>query len=304
VREARARGIQGLVEGLVERADRVQRRHPWLAIPVAVVRKFSDDHGGRWVSLIAFHGFFSLFPLLLVAVTLLGFLIGDDPELQRRILDSALSQFPIIGAQIERNIGALRGSGLQLVLGLVLATWSGMRVIIAVHEAMDEVWGVPGGTRPGFVRSRLNALLVLAVLGTAALGATALSLGAGTWGSEAPVRALSVAGTLLLMTAVLLLVFRLLTTADVSWRDVLPGAVVGALAWEALLLAGAWIVDRQLRNATEVYGFFGIVIGLLGWMTLLATILMYAAELNVVLKRRLWPRSLLQPSLLEPTSHP
>jgi uncharacterized BrkB/YihY/UPF0761 family membrane protein len=87
-------------------------------------------------------------------------------------------------------------------------------------------------------------------------------------------------------------VFRILTVADVGWRDVLPGAVLAGAGWLVLLAVGSWLVDHQVRNASHVYGLFAIVIGLLGWVYLGAQLLLFAAELNVVLKRRLWPRTL------------
>jgi hypothetical protein len=57
---------------LVQAADDFQQRHRWLAFPVAVVKKYGEDQGGHRAALLAYYGFFSLFPLLLVAVTLLA----------------------------------------------------------------------------------------------------------------------------------------------------------------------------------------------------------------------------------------
>ncbi len=290
------------VKGIAERADREHRRRAWLAVPVAVVRKFGDDRAGHWAALVAYYGFFSLFPLLLVFVTILGFVIQDEPDLQRQILRSALAQFPIIGSQIERNVHALTGSAWALALGIVGATWSGLGVVTTVQGAMDEVWNVPRRARPPFLKSRLEALAALVVLGTATILAGLLA-GLGTNGGWAgpALRAVALAGTFAINVAVFAAAFRLLTEADVSWRDVLPGALTAAVAWMGLLVVGSWIVDRQIRGATEVYGFFGIVIGLLGWIYLAAQVVMFSAELNVVLKRRLWPRSVVD---VPPTTEP
>lgn len=85
-----------------------------------------------------------------------------------------------------------------------------------------------------------------------------------------------------------------------SWRDVLAGAVIAALVWAALLTVGTWFVDRQIRGASDVYGFFALVIGLLSWLYVGAQMTLLAAEVNVVRARRLWPRSLLPPSAGEP----
>ena len=91
--------------------------------------------------------------------------------------------------------------------------------------------------------------------------------------------------------AVFLAVFRVLTSHSPSWRDVLPGALVAAVAWEVLQLVGGYIVDRQLRHASSTYGVFAIVIGLLSWLYLAANVTLLSAEINVVLRHRLWPRS-------------
>ncbi|HEX5951143.1 MAG TPA: YihY/virulence factor BrkB family protein, partial [Actinomycetota bacterium] len=218
------RSLLERVKGLAGRADRVHRRHAWLAVPVAVVRKSGDDRAGHWAALVAYYGFFSLFPLLLVFVTILGFVIQDEPDLRRQILRSALAQFPIIGTQIERNVHALTGSAWALALGIVGATWSGLGVVTTVQGAMDEVWNVPRRARPPFLKSRLEALAALVVLGTATILAGLLA-GFGTNGGWAgpALRAVALAGTFAINVAVFAAAFRFLTEADVSWRDVLPG---------------------------------------------------------------------------------
>jgi YihY family inner membrane protein len=284
-------GIGTRVRQALERTDRFQQRHPWLAVPVAVVRTFGDDRADRHAALIAYYGFISVFPLLLVLVTLLGFAVRNDPELQQRVLDSALAQFPIIGEQMQTNIRALNGSVVALALGLAGAIWSGLAVISATRVAMDEIWDVPRRDQPSFVRARLLALAGLAVLGLAILVQGLLAGLGGSDGSAWTI--LRLAASVAINVAVFAAVFRVLTVADVRWRTVVPGALLGGCAWTALLLAGSWLVDRQIRDASQVYGFFAIVIGLLAWIYLGAQVMLLSAELNVVLARRLWPRSLL-----------
>ena len=278
----------------LERLDRLQRRHLVLAVPVAVLKKFGDDRGGQWAALVAYYGFFSLFPLLLVFTTLLSFAVQDDPELQLRILDSALSQFPIIGDEIRANLGNLEGSVVALVVGLVASLWAGLGVVITVQGALNDVWDVPRRARPNFLWSRLRALLALMALGLAALAASVLA-GIGTTSGGVGLRALAFAGTFLLNVCVFAAAFRYLTVARVRWRQILPGALVAAAAWMALLVLGSWLVDRQLRQAEQLYGFFAFVLGLLSWIYLGAQVMLLSAEMNVVLARRLWPRGLRPP---------
>jgi membrane protein len=237
-----------------------------------------------------------LFPLLLALATILSFVVQGDEELQERILDSALSQFPIIGTEIRENLGALRGSTIALVIGLVGVVWAGMGVVLTLQGAMDDLWDVPRRARPGFAGKRLRALLALAALGVA-VAASSLLAALGTSRGElgAVLRLVSLAGTVALNVVVVGAAFRYLTAAAVRWRDVVPGAVTAGIAWMLLLAAGSWLVDRELREASALYGFFAIVLGLLSWIYLGAQMLLLSAELNVVLSRRLWPRGLAPP---------
>src|SRR3954471_22949121 len=160
---------------LLRRVDRIQRRHRWLAFVVAVVKKFGDDDAGKQAALIAYYGFFSFFPLMLVLVTVVGFLVGSSSDFANDVVHSVLSRFPIIGDQIQENVHSLHGSGLALVIGIVGALWGGMRVVSSAQGAMDSVWNVPRKERPTMLRSRLRALILLLVFGAGILLTTALA---------------------------------------------------------------------------------------------------------------------------------
>lgn len=269
--------------------DVFQQRRPALALPLAVVKKFGDDRGGNLAALIAYRAFFSLFPLLLLMTTVLGYLLAGDPELRRSVVDSTLSQFPVIGEQLE--VSSLQGSGVALVVGIAGTLWAGFGVVLASEEAIDRAWGVSDTGRPGFLASRLRALGLLAALGGAMIVSTVASGivggGAGWLGAVGGLLA-----SALLNFAVFLAVFHLLSSAEQPLRNSLPGAVLAAVCWTALQLVGGWFVSHEIRNATPVYGTFALVIGLLAWIQLGATLTVFAAELNVVWARKLWPRSL------------
>ncbi|HEY7401331.1 MAG TPA: YihY/virulence factor BrkB family protein [Actinomycetota bacterium] len=278
-----------------ERLDAWQRSRPWRAFPYAVAKKFSEDRGGSLAALVAYYGFFSIFPLLLVLVTVLGFAIRNDPALQRRIIDSALAQFPVVGTQIGRNVHALEGSVPLLAFGLVTALWSGMAVVGGFQNAMDQVWDVPVRDRGSFATRRLRQLAALVAAGIT-LPVTASLAGFGMSGGAAlPLRALALLGAVLLEVGIFATAFRLLTAADVTWRQVAPGAILAGFLWVALQGAGAYLVDRQIRGASDVYGFFAVVIGLLWWIYLGAQVAVLAAEVNVVWSRHLWPRRMVAP---------
>lgn len=286
---------------MLHRADALQRDRPALAFPFAVVKKFGDDRASHLAALIAYYAFFSLFPLLLVFSTLVAMVVRDDPDLRQRLLDSALRQFPVVGVRIGETIDELTGSSFALIVGIVGALWSGTAVVAAAQHAMDDVWDVPRVERPGLLTRLVRAALLLVVFG-ASIVLSSLLAGTGTetgW-NAALLKILSLGATVLVSVAVFAFAYRVLTVATVGWRDVLPGAVVAAVSWTILLMVGTWIVDRHIRNASQVYGFFAIVIGLLAWISLAAQLFLFAAEINVVRARRLWPRSLVAPPLAQP----
>lgn len=285
-------------EKILRRADRQHQQRAWIAFPYAVIKKFGDDHAGNLAALIAYYGFLSLFPLMLVFVTLLGMFLADNPELQDTIKASALADFPVLGEEIRKNVRSLRGSGLALGIGLALALWAGLGVMKVMQTAMNTVWNVPYRHRPNFWLSLLRALLMLVVLGVITVGSAAAgSVGAGS--DSWLLATVGIATSVVLNLILFLLAFRILTAEDVTWSDVFPGAMVAAVAWTALQALGGYYVSHQLQGASDTYGTFATVIGLLAWIYLGAQVTLFAAEVNVVKKRRLWPRAIVQPPLTD-----
>jgi membrane protein len=279
-------------------ADRFHQGRPWIAFPYAVLKKFGDDQAGNLAALVAYYGFFSLFPLMLVFVTILGMVLHGNTGLQDRIVDSALAKFPVIGTQISQNVHSLTGSGPTLAIGIVLTLWAGLGVLRVMQTAMNGVWNVPYRYRSSFLTSTLRAVIMLAVLGFITLASAAagsVGSGSGSWSWAV----LGILVSLVLNFVLFSLAFRILTTSDLSWADVRPGAIIAAAAWTLLQAVGGYYVSHQLEGASETYGTFATVIGLLAWIFLGAQVTLLAAEVNVVKKRRLWPRSLVQPPLTE-----
>jgi membrane protein len=272
--------------------DRFQQRHRRLAFTVAVARKFDDDQGVQLGALIAYYGFFSLFPLLLVFVTVLGFVLQGDPGAQESVLHSTLSQFPIIGTQLQQHVHSLRGNGLALAIGLVGATLAGLGITGATQNAFNTVWDVPRGERPNFLAWRLRGLALLAALGLLSVLSTVVAgyVTAQTGGVVevlAGVVAALAANLLLFFTA-----FRVLTVNEVQTRDLLPGVVTATVLWQILQHLGGYYVDHVVRHAQETSGLFAFVLGLLTWLYLGGQVTVLAAEVNVVRARGLWPRKL------------
>jgi YihY family inner membrane protein len=291
--------VNRLERGL-RRLDAFQQRHRPTAFAFAVVKKFGDDRGGALGALLTYYAFLALFPLLLLLVTGLGFVIGHDADLERRVIDSVLSEFPIIGQQLGKSVHALRGSGLALVVGLVALVWGSLGVSQAAQHAMAEVWNIPGRDRPGFFPRLGRSLSILAVLATGLVATTVLS-GIGTAvGPAFYWRVVTLVLTVGVNATIFLLGYRLLTPKVIATRDLVPGAVIAAVGWSVIQAIGGYLVAHQLRETSEVYGFFAIVLGLLLFLSIGAQLTIYAAEVNVVLARRLWPRSIVQSPLTGP----
>jgi membrane protein len=278
---------------IVDAVDGWQRRHTAGGVPIAVAKKFGEDRAASLAALIAFYAFFSIFPLLLAFVSVLGFVLDDNPSLRDDIVDSTLARIPVIGSQIGDQVQPLTGSAVALAVGLAGALWAGLGVTLALSRAFAQIWDVPRLEQPSGLTARLRGLIVLAVLAATLTLATAIS-GLAIGGGIGP--AVERAAALTLALGVNLIVFlagfAILSARPTRIRDLMPGvalATVGALALQA---AGGWYVDAVIAGASDTYGTFALVIGLLSWFLLAAYVLLIAAEINVVLARRLWPRSL------------
>lgn len=277
----------------LRRFDEFQQRKPALALPLGIVKRFGEDEGGSMVSLIAYRAFFSLFPLLLLMTTILGYVLAGNEELHREVVNSTLSQFPIIGNQLKG--GSLQGSGVALAVGIVGSVLAGLGVILETQQTFDRCWGVPKAAKRSFVGSRLRGIGLLVVLGGLAVVSTVVS-GLASGGADFLGAGGKVAG-LLIATALNLVVFgavfRLLTTDTVETRALIPGVIVATIGWEVLQVIGGWYISHEVKNASAVYGTFALVIGLLAWIHLGAMFVVLGAETNVVRTRKLWPRSML-----------
>ncbi|MCD6022054.1 MAG: ribonuclease, partial [Actinomycetia bacterium] len=234
-----------------------------------------------------------------VLVTLSGILLRES-DMQDRLVDAALSQFPVIGDQLRANVQSLPDKGVALAIGIAGALWAGLAGIKAAQNAMDHVWDVPMKRQPSFPIAVLRAVLMLLTLGVFVLLASFLGgVAAGTEDAPVAVRLAGIAGTLLLNVSIFLVAYRVLTVEDVGWRDVFVGALFAGVAWTVLQALGGYVIGHRLESAKETYGFFAVVIGLLTWIYLGAQVTLLGAEMNVVRARRLWPRALDPDRLME-----
>jgi YihY family inner membrane protein len=287
----------GWLERQIRRADRFQQRHVALGFPWAVVQKFGNDQAGSKAALMAYYGLFALFPLLLLLATILGFALSGNPGLHERLIDSALGNFPVIGDQLRSEVHPLEGNTVALVIGIAGTLYGSMGVGFAAQNAMNTVWNIPYVRWPSFWARYLRTFGVIGLLGLAVAASTALTAFATAVAHGAAAPVLAVVASFLVNLGLFVLAFMVLTAEPLRPREVAVGAIIATVFWETLQLIGTWYVTRGLRSASPTYGVFAVVITLLSWLYLGSQLTLWAAEINVVMRYRLWPRSVAQPPL-------
>jgi membrane protein len=278
--------------------DGFQRRHPVLGVPLAVVYKFFDDQGAYLSAVVTHYAFIAILPLLLIASSLLGFVLQGHPDLEQQILDSALAQFPIVGDALGRP-GGIRGSGWAVAIGIAASTYGAIGLGQAAQNAVSVVWAVPRNSRlnPLVSRARGLAGLVLAGLALVLIAVlSSLSSHVEAFGTNTGpgVRSLVRAATVVIVAGVLALMMRL-SAPGRRIRSVLPGAAVVAVLWGLLQMVGGIYVSHVIENAGQMNGVFAIVLGLVALLYLACVMAILGLELNVVLGKHLYPRALLTP---------
>jgi uncharacterized BrkB/YihY/UPF0761 family membrane protein len=280
----------GPVSKVMGAVDGWQRRNRWAGVPYAVTKKFGDDNANLVVVALAWYGFTAIFPLLLVVVTLFGF-IGAQ-SIGTGIVHT-LQEFPVIGSNFHASSsGTLHGSVTGLVIGLIGLVYGAQGVTQTAQQAMATVWNIPQVERTGFLPRLGRSLAGLVTIGLAfvinAFVTTYATGGTNNYLFRIPV----LAGLLVINAGLYFATFTVLTAKAIGPRGHLPGAIAGSVAFTALITIGTGLVTHQLKHANATYGAFGTVIGIVTFLLLLAKLSMYAAELNPVLARGLYPRAL------------
>jgi len=280
------------VKRFLARLEHIQQRHRFLAVPVAVFKRFGEHDGSRLAATISYYSFFSVFPLLLVLVTVLGLVLEGDPDLRARLVDGALGQIPVIGDQIGDARQPLTGSVIALSLGLGTAIWAGMAAVGALQQALDELWDVPVHERPNFVHKKLKAIAFLVAFAVGLSATTVLSSVTSLFDLGPAAGAVGFLAAAAVNTGLLTMAYAVLAARRPPLRQLLPGAIGGGLALAALLQLGRFVVERYIAGASDTYGTFAVVIALLSWFHLVSRIVLLAAAANDVVANRLWPRSM------------
>jgi membrane protein len=267
-------------------SDRVMEwrgRHVAIDVVVDTLDGWRRHISGRNAWVIAFFGFLSIFPLMLAATTILGFVLEGNDDLRERIIDGALADIPVLGQEIEAD--SLSGNWWALIIGLGGALWSATKAFVALQGAQDDVWEIHVDHRDAMPKQRGKALLGLLFIGAAQIGTLVITALVNAAGLPIGGRLALLAATVAVNIAVLAAMFRFLTTAEPTWSDVVPGAVIAGVLYTALQYFGTGIVRRITENAGDTYGQFALVLGLVTWLSLLSISALMSTEFNAALVR-------------------
>jgi YihY family inner membrane protein len=287
------------VERVIRKVDAGQRRYTPTAFVFGVIKKYGDDNGGVLVSNLAYSAFVSLFPLLLVLVTILTYVAAVDPSVRTEVLNAVANQVPLLGHTLTGNVHQLeRASKIGLIVGLVGLIWGSTGLAQAGLFTMEQVWNLPGPARPGYVQRLGRAGQFLALLGAGVIVTTGLTSLTDYLHNGVGFKILVEVVTAAFNVGMYIGAFRVLTPKGVPARQLLPGAITGGILWTVLQFVGTYLVHHYAHSDT-VYGVFGTVLALIAWIYIAVEVTVYCAEINVVLSRRLWPRAMVQPPLTE-----
>jgi membrane protein len=244
---------------------------------------YQQHRSSNAAALIAYYGFLTLFPALLLATTVLGFVLDNNPALRADIVDTAIAQIPIIGREVLLETGGLSGSTLAIVLGALGALWGATRAFVALQDALDNIWEVPLDDRHNLVIRRLHGIVGLLTIAAGQIATVILTSIASYAEIGLVSQSLVALSALVVNTAMIGTMFRYLTAAQATWQMVRVGAVTAGMGFTLLQLAGTTIVARLLSGAQGVYGTFASVLAVTAWISLHAAIALFAAEVNTVL---------------------
>jgi membrane protein len=252
------------------------KRFPWLRTPLAVHERVSDVGGGPLSSSIALAGFLSLFPLMLVGISVVGFVSAGRTDFPQEVI----RQLGLTGEAADRMLETIREAEdsrrAASVIGFLGLLWAGLGVVGTLEQALNATWQVKG-------RGLVSRPIGLAwLVGAGALFLGSLSLGPLANELPGPAAVPTVILGLALDVVLFLWMFRTLTNSPVGWRDLVPGAVVGGVGLEILKLVGTIYVPRAVSTASALYGSLGVVFAILAWLAVAARLVLYASAFNVV----------------------
>ena len=240
---------------------------------------------GRNASLFAFFSFLSIFPLMLAAVSIIGFVLSGDEELRNDIIEGAADEIPVLGQSLADNPESIDGSVVALIIGIAIALFSATKAFVGLHSAADDSWEVPVDERAKTPVLRGKALAGLVIIALPQIGNLVLATLVANLGLPAIGNIGIIIGTIVMNIGVIALLYRFFTSEKISWSDVWPGAIVAGLIFTILQSLGPWFVERQAQGDNDTMITINIILGLLGWLSLVGITLIMCTEMNAAIRR-------------------
>jgi membrane protein len=269
-----------------ERVMNVRAKNHTIDVIVEMLDGWRRHLSGRNASVLAFFTFLSIFPLMLAATSILGLVLEGNDDLRNRIIDSAADEIPVIGADLKADPDSINGSLWVVAAGILGALWSSTKAFVGLQGALDDTWEVPVDDRPGMPVQRGRAIAGLLILGTAQIGNIAVTAIVNAADLPSFSQLLVALGTAIVNIVVIAAMYRFLTSASPSFGDVWPGAIMAGIIFSVLQYFGPRLVETITKNASDTYGTFAIVLGLITWLSFIAIGGLMAAELNAAIVRR------------------
>jgi len=276
---------------ILHRLDAFQQKHPILAFPIAVFKKYGDDNAGDQAALITYYGFLSLFPLLFVLLSIAGVIAKTNSNLADKIVHAAFAFFPVVGAQLQSNIHGAKQSGLGLIIVILIALFGASGVASTLQQVINNLWQVDKKARRKYPLNILRSFEII-ILGGGGFILTSLFIAFVAHQTSMWAKVLILPISLSLNFLVFLAIYRLSVIKQIKTKHLLLGSLITAIAWQILQAIGSYLVLNRLNRMSALYGIFAIVLGILFWIFFEAQIMLYAVEVDVVRTKKLWPRSL------------
>lgn len=283
-----------LIDRAKQLVERARAASPLLDVAVGTFQRYSADDAGSYAAALTYYGFFSIFPLLLVAAAVLGYVISGDPEMQEELIRNGVKTVPILrDAFSPDGIKTVIASRHKVaVTGLLLALYSGSGAVVALEHALNKLHHL--SDEPGFLAKRIRSLRWLAFLAVG--GVVSLAMGAASgfaadlFGGGTVVEVTTAVLASVLGVAVNCFVFatafRYLPAVVQPWRAVVPGAIVAGIGFQILNFAGTAYLAHGETARNDTFGTFAAAATLLVASYLIAQLTLLAAEVNLVLAER------------------
>jgi len=278
--------LQKFVKGL----DSFQQKHRLTGFTYAVVKKYGEDEAGSKAALLTSYSFLSLFPLLMILITITNAAI-TNPQLQAKVTHAVTDYFPLLGQQLSSHVHGLHGGGLALLLGILVAFYGTRGVADVFRRSVQDMWGIDEKERTAFPKSLVQSFGLIVIGGLGFLLASVSSTLASTGGRGWDFTALSMLVNLFVLFWLFTFLLNFSLPRHVTLKQTQAGALSAAIGLVILQTVGTRLLRHELKNLDALYSYFAVALGLLFWIYLQAQMLYYSVEIAVVSSRKLWPRS-------------